>query len=124
MEPTTKTLYETDFVEWAQETAKLLRVGRFDAVDMEHLIEEVYDLGGGERSAVDRQLERMLMHLLKQRVQPEKASSSWHRSIVNSRINIEIRIRHGLDTLQASGAIWKVVWPTSTALPRNTPCRR
>src|SRR5438067_2307597 len=41
MGATTKTLYETDFVEWCARTAELLRERRFDEVDLENLVEEV-----------------------------------------------------------------------------------
>jgi len=34
-------IYDEDFVEWATETAGLLRAGRFSEIDVEHLIEEV-----------------------------------------------------------------------------------
>ena len=38
---TVKSLYDTDFVEWADQTAALLREGRVDEIDFEHLIEEI-----------------------------------------------------------------------------------
>jgi Domain of unknown function DUF29 len=37
----TKTLYETDFVEWTERTAALLREGRFDEADVEHAAEGI-----------------------------------------------------------------------------------
>ena len=58
-------LYDTDFVEWADKTAVLLRQGRFDELDIENLIEEVESLGNSERKALRSQLTRLLMHLLK-----------------------------------------------------------
>jgi hypothetical protein len=48
MRTATKTLYETDFVEWADHTAELLRQGKFNEVDLEHLIEEVEGLAGSD----------------------------------------------------------------------------
>ncbi len=87
-----KTLYETDFVEWAERTAALLRGGRFDEADIEHAAEEIEDLGRSQRSAVASQLQRMLMHLVKQRIQPERGGASWRRSITEGRAEIEYRI--------------------------------
>lgn len=52
----TKTLYDTDFVEWAAATAELLRERRFDDVDWEHLIEEIVSLGQSDEHAVRSQL--------------------------------------------------------------------
>jgi Domain of unknown function DUF29 len=88
----TKTLYETDFVEWTAQTAELLRAGRLEQADLEHAAEEIEDLGKSERSAVASQLHRMLMHLVKQRVQPERDGTSWRRSITEGRAEITYRL--------------------------------
>jgi Domain of unknown function DUF29 len=90
MSTATKTLYETDFVEWADHTAELLRQGKFAEVDLEHLIEEVEGLAGSDRRAVRSQLLRMLMHLIKQRIQPEREGTSWRTSIVNAQQEIDL----------------------------------
>jgi hypothetical protein len=91
MGASTKTLYETDFVEWTERTAALLRAGRFDEADIEHAAEEIEDLGRSERSAVTSQLKRMIKHLVKQRIQPERDGTSWRRSISDGRDEIESR---------------------------------
>jgi hypothetical protein len=85
----TKTLYDTDFVEWAAATAELLRQRRFDDVDWDHLIEEIVSLGQSDERAARSQLRRMLMHLIKMRIQPERAGTSWRESIVSARDEIE-----------------------------------
>ena len=36
---TTKTLYDTDFVEWTAHVAEMLRQGRIHEVDLEHAAE-------------------------------------------------------------------------------------
>ena len=71
-----KTLYETDFVEWAQRTAELLRSGRLGEADLEHAAEEIEDLGRSQRAAVASQLQRMLMHLVKQ---ADSARTRWRK---------------------------------------------
>jgi Domain of unknown function DUF29 len=85
----TPTLYEADFVQWSDRTAQLLREHRFEDLDLEHLIEEIEDLGNRHRDAVESQLTRLLMHLLKWEFQPEKRSSSWLGSIKESRKQIK-----------------------------------
>lgn len=92
MRTTAKTLYDTDFVEWTMRTAELLREGRFDEVDLEHLAEEVEDLGKSERSAVAPQLDRMLKHIIKQRIQPERDGRSWRQSISDGRTELEYKL--------------------------------
>lgn len=79
-----KTLYGTDFAEWASQTAELLRQRRFDEIDIENVAEEIRSLGDSEWKRARSQLRRMLMHLIKQRIQPERDGSSWRASIVNA----------------------------------------
>jgi hypothetical protein len=80
----TKALYDTDFVEWTAHNAELLRQGRFEEVDLEHVAEEIEDLGKRDLLAVRPQLRRMLMHLVKQKIQPERDGASWRGSVVNA----------------------------------------
>lgn len=89
MAVTAKTLYETDFAEWAEHTAALLREGRFNEIDIENAAEEIEGLARSDRSAIRSQLRRMLLHLVKQRIQPERDGSSWHRSITDGRTEID-----------------------------------
>ena len=37
--------YDRDYAEWAAETAKLLREGRLQEVDLDHVAEEIEDMG-------------------------------------------------------------------------------
>jgi hypothetical protein len=89
---TVKSLYDTDFVEWTAKTAALLREGRIDEIDIKNLAEEIEDLGKSDRSAVRSQLGRMIMHLIKQKMQPERDGSSWRNSVVDARREIRVRI--------------------------------
>jgi len=41
--------YETDVVTWAEEQVRLLRAGRFDLLDIEHIVEEIEDVGKSEQ---------------------------------------------------------------------------
>lgn len=85
--------YDTDFVVWSEETAQLLKQRRFDELDLEHLIEEVQDLGNRHRDALESHLTRLLMHLLKWQFQPEFRSNSWTGSIKDARKQISRLIR-------------------------------
>ena len=88
MSVSTKIDYDTDFVGWTAQTADLLRERRFSDLDLEHLAEEIQDLGKRDARAVRSQLRRMLMHLIKLRIQPERASKSWRNSISDPRVRI------------------------------------
>jgi len=58
-------MYDTDFVGWAEQQAALLTKRRFDLLDLENLIEEVEDLAGRHRDALESHLRIALIHLLK-----------------------------------------------------------
>jgi hypothetical protein len=92
MATATKTMYETDFVEWTAHTAALLREGRFDAVDLEHLAEEIEDLGRNDQHTVLSHLSRLLKHQIKRTIQPERDGPSWRTSVTTSRQKIEFTI--------------------------------
>jgi hypothetical protein len=42
--------YETDVIAWANEQARLLRAGLFSQLDIEHIAEEIEDVGKSERN--------------------------------------------------------------------------
>jgi len=82
-------LYNRDFVAWSDEQALLLEQERFSELDLIHLIEEVRDLGRRERDAIESQLERLLLHILKWQYQPKLKSCSWEISIKDARRQIK-----------------------------------
>lgn len=84
----TKTLYDTDFAEWSNRTSELIRAGRFNEIDAEKVAEEIESLGKMERKAVRSQLQRLMMHKLKQTLQPENDNASWQSSIRSARTEI------------------------------------
>jgi hypothetical protein len=58
-------LYERDFYAWTQDQAARLRaMGRHNAIDVEHLAEEIADLGKRERRAFAHNIMRALQHLV------------------------------------------------------------
>lgn len=90
---TQKDLYGKDFVAWADQQALLLEQGRWSELDLVNLIEEVRDLGNRHRDALESQLRRLLMHLLKWQYQPEGRSGSWDGTIKEARKQITRLIR-------------------------------
>ena len=90
---TTKTeLYERDFYHWTQDQAMALRAKAWDALDIEHLAEEIESLGNEQRHAVRSHLRILVMHLLKWTYQPGHRSESWRSGISNARAEIEERL--------------------------------
>jgi hypothetical protein len=62
--PDLKALYEVDDSLWLEETIALLKERKFDALDLENLIEELEDLGGEKKIRVASSLEQVIIHAL------------------------------------------------------------
>jgi hypothetical protein len=62
-------------------------------IDIEHLAEELEDMGKRERRALESHIRNVILHLLKWRYQPEKRGASWRQSIRNGRIEIQKLLR-------------------------------
>ena len=88
-----KDLYNRDFVAWADEQALLLEQKRWYELDLVNLIAEVQDLGNRHRDALESQLTRLLMHLLKWQYQPQKRGNSWLLTVKDARRQIAKLIR-------------------------------
>lgn len=91
-----KAAHDRDFYGWTQEQAALLRTGRLNELDTEHLIEEIESMGRSERRQMTHRFELLLMHLLKWRYQPERREidgGSWLRMIREQRRKIPKLIR-------------------------------
>jgi hypothetical protein len=86
-------LYDRDYFEWAQCNAALLRAGRFDQADIEHIAEELDDMAKSERRGLESRVEVLVLHLLKWQFQPNRRSASWQNTIELQRMRIAKRLR-------------------------------
>ena len=83
IKPTTAQLYETDFYAWAKTQADLLRAGRYADLDLEHLIEEIDDLGEALRRSVRSRIRTIIEHLLKLEHAPaQHPRGGWYDTII------------------------------------------
>jgi hypothetical protein len=74
--------YDADFYLWALEQAELLRARRFDAVDLDHLIEEVEELASTKLAAVLSNAAVVIEHLLKLQHSPAAdPRNGWRASV-------------------------------------------
>jgi hypothetical protein len=86
----TSDLYAQDFYAWAGEQATLLRAGRYDDLDLAHLIEEVEDLGGSLYRSVRSRVRVIIEHLLKLEHSPAaEPRSLWRDTIDAQRADLE-----------------------------------
>ena len=88
------TSYDTDVVAWSNEQAQLLRAGKFNQLDLEHLAEEIEDVGKSEQRELANKMSVLLAHLLKWAFQPElrASSDSWRLTIKEQRKRIVARL--------------------------------
>ena len=84
--------YETDIVAWAEEQAALLRAGKFSALDIEHIADEVEDVGKSEKRELANRMSVLLAHLLKWQFQPARQSASWRRTLREQRRAIALHL--------------------------------
>lgn len=93
-----KTLYEHDFVAWAQQQAEALRAaalgGSNQLLDWENLAEEIESLGTSQRSALASHIMRIIQHLVKleysSAVEPR---NGWRRTIRLARLQVQRRLK-------------------------------
>jgi hypothetical protein len=85
--------YREDFHAWALANAALLRSGRWPELDVEHIAEELEDMGASKERELESRLGILLAHLLKWVYQPERRSNSWIATIREQRRRIERLLR-------------------------------
>ncbi len=73
--------YDDDIICWANEQARLIRAGRFELLDLEHIAEEIEDVGKREQREFSGRMAVLLAHLLKWQFLPDRRGASWKRAI-------------------------------------------
>ena len=86
------TSYETDVVAWAKEQAGFVRAGRFDQLDLEHIADEIEDVGKSEQRELASRMAVLLAHLLKWEHHPDRRGASWRATITTQRHLIKRRL--------------------------------
>lgn len=89
---TATTSYDTDIIAWANEQARLLRAGLFSQLDIEHIAEEIEDVGKSEQRELENRMAVLLAHLLKWQHQSERRGNRWRNTIRDQRERIARRI--------------------------------
>lgn len=93
--------YEQDFQQWIETHITLLRQGKFAEIDVDHLIEELQDMGKGHIHELESRFIVLIAHLLKWQYQYQQLNErwetflggSWRSSIIEQRVQIVKLIR-------------------------------
>lgn len=124
--------YDTDVIEWSRTQAAALRSGDFSKLDIEHLADEIEDVGKSEQRELMSRMGVLLGHLLKWRYQPERlqmSGRSWRDTIDIQRERIAIALRktpslkatlHDADWRQDAWLDALSLAASETGLPRST----
>lgn len=87
-----KQLYETDYNLWVLATVKQLQNQDFETLDLENLIDEVFDLSRREKQKLRSLLKILVEHLLKLKYwqsQVKDNEAHWKREILNFRQQLQ-----------------------------------
>ena len=90
-----KELYDTDDYLWIQQTISLLKNKNFNELDLEHLIEELDDLGRERKHQVKSLLKQIIRHLLLLEFWTEEYEDNyrhWQSEIITFREKLNDRM--------------------------------
>ena len=112
---------ETDFHQWALETAEALQRRDFKSVDWDSVAEELHNLGKSEERELESRLAQLMYHLLKAQYQPEKLTRSWQLTTDEQKASLKelLEDQPSLKARLADQAIWNRVYRKAKALSFN-----
>jgi hypothetical protein len=85
--------YEQDVIAWSREQARLLREGQWAQLDIEHIADEIEDVGKSESREIASRMAIIIGHLLKWVFQPQRRGASWEITIKTQRNLIRRRLK-------------------------------
>ena len=108
--PDLKTLYEIDDSLWLEKTIELLKAKKFNALDLDNLIEELEDLGNEKKFRVASFLQQIIRHCLLLQFwtsEREYNQAHWRSEIINFKdelntyltTNLRNYLEHNLATI-------------------------
>ena len=119
----TQVSYDADVLEWSRQQAAALRNGDFARLDLEHLADEIEDVGKSEKRELASRMGVLLAHLLKWRFQPERRSRSWTDTIEHQReaIGFALKETPSLKSTMRDPDWRRVVWLDARAQAYGEP---
>lgn len=81
--------YEQDFFAWTVEQARLLRDGDMSRLDVVNIAEEIESLGRRDRRELVDRIEKLLVELLRWRLDAGARCGKWQAEILHRRFEID-----------------------------------
>lgn len=111
-----KELYESDFVAWCNDTVTKLKAGKFDALDLDNLIEEIESLAKRDRRELESRLDVLLNHLLKRCYIPQSGNHrGWELTIREQRKELQRLLKQSPSLRSYLSEIFDQVWKVALA---------
>ena len=85
--------YQADYFGWLEDQLVLLKTGRLDEVDAEHVAEEIRDIASREFDKLEEALTALTFHILRWDLLPDRRSGSTVLSIDAHRDQIDATLR-------------------------------
>lgn len=105
-------VYDRDFLLWTEQQADLLRAGKMSELDVEHLVEEIEELGKEQKMALQSLIRMILVHLLKLDFSPSRAPrAKWIDEVLEFRARAESRIEDTPSLNHHLDALFCKAWP-------------
>ena len=96
--------YDHDIYAWSKAQADLLRARRFDEVDLEHLIQEIEDVGASLGRSVRNRTITIIEHLLKLEHAPATdPRTGWRQTVRTQRVKLRRAFLERQQSLEAIG---------------------
>ncbi|ACK69346.1 protein of unknown function DUF29 [Gloeothece citriformis PCC 7424] len=92
-------LYDIDFPLWSKQQAQLLREGKFNELDLEHLIEEVEELGKSEYKTCRSYAILIMIYLLCLRyweTEKDYNERHWNSELYNFRLLLQKNLSNSI----------------------------
>jgi len=124
MNASPESLYEEDFYTWTQQQAELLRrlpaVG--NEIDLEHIAEEIEDLGGSDLRAARSLCQHIIEHLLKlEHSGLDEPADHWRDEIVEWRLQLEQILTRSIEAKLDLPAQYRAALKLLRRLERDVP---
>jgi hypothetical protein len=119
-----ESLYEEDFYAWTQQQAELLRrlpaIG--NEIDLEHIAEEIEDLGRSDLRAARSLCQHIIEHFLKLEYSgPDEPADHWRDEIVEWRLQLEQILTRSIEANIDLAARYKAALRLVRRLERDVP---